>query len=125
MNRATEKVSTVKTVTIANGAALSNAFYFGSTDQGMVLIPSAWTAANIGFQFSATESGTFTFLEHHDSGEPVQIGNIPTSTSVWKEFPPEVKAGMWVKLWSKSSTAATETDTNQGAARSLTVVLKS
>ena len=118
------KESTVHNLTIANGAALSEAFKFGNSTRGMVLIPSAWTAANIGFYVCDTEDGTFVHLEHHDSGEPVQIGTIPTSASVWKEFPPEVQ-GLWIKLWSKSSTAATETDTNQGAARTLVVVTQS
>lgn len=115
--------STIIPLTIANGTALSDAFFFGSSDKGMVLIPSVWTDANIGFKVSTTQTGTFVHLEHHDSAEPVQIGNIPTTASIWKEFPPEVQ-GVWIKLWSKSTTAATETDTNQGAARSLTVVVK-
>lgn len=117
---------TVLSLTIANGAAVTEEFRYERAKHGMVLIPGAWTAANIGFQVSATSGGTFTFVEHHDSGEPIQINTIPTNLSVWKEFPPELKdlPAVYMKLWSKSSTDATETGTNQGAARTLVVVLK-
>lgn len=113
------------TLTIENGAALSDAFNYGSSESGMILIPPVWTAANIGFKHSLTEDGTYTMVEHHDSGEPVQISDIPTATSVWKELPPELAGCKWLKLWSKSATAATETNVNQGAARSISYVLKS
>lgn len=112
-------------VTIASGEALSGSIHLRAFSGGMVLIPSAWTAANLGFKISETPAGTYAHLEPHDSADPVQIENIPTSTSVWKEIPPEVFAAGFMKLWSKSATAATETDVNQGAERTITVVLKS
>jgi len=115
---------TVLTVTIANGAATSGAFDMRYWVSGAVLVPSAWTAANIGFQVCDTETGTFVALKD-DTGVPVQISSVTTDTSFWYEFPtPEVFSGHFVKLWSKSTTAATVTNTNQGAARTLTVMLK-
>ncbi len=121
---------TVLSLTIANGAAVSDAFRYERAKHGALLTGTAWTAANIGFQACTTEDGTFRHIEHHDSGEPIQIENIAAGASgltpVWIEFPPELKdfPAVWLKLWSKSATAATETGVNQGAARTFTVVLK-
>lgn len=110
--------------TIANGAALSDAIDMRKFAGGSILIPSAWTAANLGFQFSDTEAGTYTWLENDDDGVPVQITDVPTAQSVWKPIPAKAFGAPWMKLWSKHATAATETGVNQGAERTLTVFLK-
>jgi len=109
---------------IASGAATSGAIDMRHWVMGMVLVPSAWTAANIGFQVCDTEDGTFVAVKD-DTGTPVQISSVTTDASFWYQFPsPDLFAGYFVKLWSKSTTAATVTDTNQGAARALKVLLK-
>lgn len=110
-------------LTIANNAALSAAFSMQDYAGGIVTVPSAWTAANIGFQVCFEPAGTFAILRD-DEGTPVQISGILTNGVRAYAFPDKVFAAHWVKLWSKSSTAATETDTNQGGDRALSVVLK-
>lgn len=114
----------VLTATIADGAALSGAFYMGDHVVGHVTIPTSWTAANMGFQVSDSENGTYTILRKDDSDAPVQIENIATGAGRSYALPTKLAGALWVKLWSKSSTAATETDTNQSGAISITVVLK-
>lgn len=111
------------TVTIANGAALSEAFDFSEFSGGHVITPDVWTAANIGFQVSATQSGTYTILRDK-AGAPVQVSTVKTDGGRAYSMPDEVFGALWVKLWSKNTTAATETDTNQGGARTLGLTLK-
>lgn len=110
-------------VTIANGAAISEAIDVRECVGGFVIVPGAWTDANIGFQVCDTSSGTFVALKDK-TGSPLQIASITTNASFAYAIPTEAFPAMFVKLWSKSTTAATTTDTNQGAARSLTVILK-
>lgn len=110
-------------LTIANGEALTAAFPMHEWVSGLVIVPAAWTDANIGFKICDTQSGTFVALKD-ETGSPVQISSITTNASYAYKIPTAIFPATWVKLWSKSTTAATVTDTNQGAERSLTVQLK-
>jgi hypothetical protein len=108
------------TLTIANGAALSDAFDMTHFSMAIVTLPAAWTSAKIGFKVSTSSAGTFTPLYDHD-GNIVQVGGTPAASTSY-EAPPELAAAFWVKLWSQDGSA---NDTNQGGARSITVTLKS
>ena len=108
-----------KTATIANGAAVSDVINTTGFTYMVVITPAVWTDANIGFKVSADNS-TFVTLYDED-GAPVQIGGIATAAAGAYTAPAEVAGARFVKLWSKSTTDATETDTNQGAARTLVV----
>lgn len=119
-----ERAYAKSTLTIADGAAISQALWMGSWAGGYVLIPDSWTAANMGFQVSEAEAGTFAILRD-ESGSPVQISGILTTGARAYALPAELFGALWVKLWSKSTTAATETDANQTGAISPIVVLKS
>lgn len=113
----------VVSVTIAESAALSGAFDMRRYIGGHVIIPSTWTAANIGFQVCDTVDGTYVIAKDK-TGSPIQISTVPTGQACSLAIPTELFPVAFVKLWSKSSTAATETDTNQAGARALKVVLK-
>ena len=115
--------TTVVHPTIANGAAITEAIPVHEYAGGLVTIPAAWTAANLGFQVSDTEAGTYVKVKDK-AGDPVQVESITTNASFCYEIPPEIFGAHYLKLWSKSSTSATTTDTNQGAERSLIVLLK-
>ena len=115
--------STIKILTIANNEALTAEFDMTPFAGGLVIVPGTWTAANIGFKVSPTSGGTFVTLVDY-LGSPVQVSGVATGTSKAYQMPDELFAAGFVKLWSKSTTIATETDTNQGGARTLTVVLK-
>lgn len=111
------------TVKIASGAAATPAIDFSHWAGGVVIVPSAWTSANIGFYVSDTIDGTYVILRD-DSGTPVQISNIKTDGSRAYKLPDDVFGVLFMKLWSKNTTAATETDTNQASTRTLTLVCK-
>lgn len=121
MQREIKRKDAVYSLTIANGAAVSGAFDMSDYVMGEVHIPNEWTDANIGFKSSTTESGTYLPVYDAD-GAIVEITNIGTATARAYTLPAEVATCKWVKLWSQDGSAG---DTNQGAARSLTVVIKS
>jgi hypothetical protein len=111
--------ATTKDLTIANGAAFTEAFDMSTHAGGIVLMPAAWTAANIGFQVSDTETGTFYPL-YDDAGAIVEIASPATDKGF--SIPAEVFGAAWVKLWSQDGAGS---GTNQAAERSIKVVLKS
>jgi hypothetical protein len=111
-------------VTIPSGAALSEALDIRSYEKGYIILPSAWTAANIGFQVSTGNEDTFVILRAEGSANPLQITNLPTAASRAFTLPAELFSVPFIKLWSKSTTAATETDTNQAADRLIEVNLQ-
>lgn len=113
----------VLSATILNNAAVSGAIDMRHLAGGLILTPSAWTAANIGFKVCDTPGGTFNILRDRN-GAPVEISTIKVDGARWYEIPSEVYGAGYVQLWSKSATIGTETDTNQGADRALTVTLK-
>jgi len=112
------------TVTIADGAATSEAIYMVPWAGGYVLIANSWTAANLGFQVAEGAAGTYSILRD-EAGSPVQISGIKTDGGRAYALPPELFGALYFKAWSKSTTAATETDTNQSGDINLTFVFKS
>jgi hypothetical protein len=111
--------TTSKSLTIANGAAVTEAFEMSNHAGGSVLMPAAWTAASIGFQIAVTAAGTFYPL-YDDSGALVQISSPAVDNAY--SIPAAVFGAAWVKLWSQDGSAS---DENQGAARTIGVILKS
>lgn len=120
ISRYTEVQSTL----ISDGTAVSRAVNFSRVAGGIVIVPTSWTAANLGFYVCDTFGGTYVILRD-EAGNPVQISGILTSGARAYALPAEVYGALFVKLWSKSSTAATETDTNQSGDITLTLMLKS
>lgn len=113
----------VQSLTIAQGAALSEAFDMRRYVGGQVYVPGTWTAANIGFHVCDTVDGTYT-IALDKAGAPIQIGTVNTGRAGWYSIPTDLFPTGFVKLWSKNSTAATETDINQAGARAMKVMLK-
>lgn len=107
------------TLTIAESAALSGEFEMNGEAGGMVYMPATWTAASIGFQVAHVSGGTYYPLYDHD-GTIVEIAG-PTVDNAY-EIPPEVYGARFVKLWSQDGAAS---GTNQDAARTLVITLKS
>lgn len=101
-------------VTIAISGNLSGAFEFSKLVMGVVHLPAAWTAADIGFKVSSSESGTYLPL-YDKAGSLVQIASPAISQA--HAMPTQVAGCLWVKLWSQSSGS----NVAQVAARSLTV----
>jgi hypothetical protein len=105
-------------VSIASGAALSNVISFREFGYGIVHMPAAWTAANIGFQVSSTLDGTFLPL-YDDAGALVEIASPAVDQAM--RIPVEVMAARFVRLWSQTGGSGT----NQAAARALIIDMKS
>ena len=112
-----------RTVSATMAVAITEAISMEHWIGGQVVVPSAWTAANIGFKVCDTADGTFVILKD-DVGTPIQISNITTDASYAYSLPTEIFKARYMKLWSKSATAGTVTDANQAASRSLSVYLK-
>ena len=115
-----------KTVSLTIGSAAATSEEFDMTGYAggdVYMAGTAWTAANIGFQIAPTSGGTYV-IKYDDLGAPVQISGVGTAISGAYKIPDEMFACGYVKLWSKSAVAATITDVNQDAARSITVILK-
>jgi hypothetical protein len=103
-------------VTILSGAALSDGVVFGTYSKGVIHMPAAWTAADIGFYVSSEADGIFQPL--YDGANPVVIAS-PDADRVFP-LPAALAGALYFMLWSNTAGA----DTNQGADRSITVELK-
>ena len=112
--------TTTATLTIANGAAVSNALDLGEFAGALVRINAAWTTANLGIDVSESLDGTYTALQYGGTSH-VQVDT--PAAGVWYALPAEeVFAARFIKLRSQDAAGA---DVNQGAARTITVLLKS
>ncbi len=109
--------------TIANNAAVSGVIDMRDFIGGIVIVDNSWSAANMGFKVCNTSDGTFVAVKDKD-GTPLQIASITTDTSFAYCIPTELFPAMFVKLWSKSTTAATVTDVNQSGDAVVVVMLK-
>ena len=124
MSKNMTRHQSMQLATIDNGTAITGAIDITEFSSGVVITPAAWTDANIGIKVSQASDGTYVVL-HDVSASPVQIAGITTDASLAYTLPDEIFACGHIKLWSKNTTVATITDNNQGAARSLWVILKS
>lgn len=106
------------TVTIANGAALSDEVDFREMAGGVLHMPAVWTTAYIGFQVSPTSGGTFQPLYDDETGALVQLN---PSASCSYSLPAKLYGARYVKLWSQNGSG---TGANQGGARSIVVDFK-
>lgn len=107
---------------IENGVAISSVFDMREYNAGFVHVPSAWTDANIGFKIASEKKGTFG-IARTAAGAALEISNVVTNAEGTYAFPSGLNAARWVQLWSKNT--GSEADVNQGAAREITVDLKS
>ena len=113
--RAIKNDFTTATATIANGASLSNAVSLGTSDLISIIMPAAWTAAALTYQFSV--DGTNFYDAYSTTAELTatsagasRIININAAT---------YDAARYIKI--RSGTSATPV--NQAADRTLTLIL--
>lgn len=114
-----KRLTKYETVTIANGTALSGAIDISRYSGMQVFMPAAWTTANVGFHVSYTEGGTYVKL--HDKDDALVEIASPTA-AIAHNAPSEIFPSLFLKLWSQDGAGS---DTNQGAARTIVLVLKS
>lgn len=111
------------TVNIAASGNTSTEYVQIERDAGLsVQVPSAWTAADIGFLGSDSETGTYVDI-CDSSGSRVKITGIATSEAKWYDVPEAVAKHLYIKL--QSIDTSDETDEAQAAARALVVLRKS
>jgi len=107
------------TLTIASGAAVSEEFDMSEYTKGILLMPAAWTAASVGFQVASASGGTFYPL--YAAAATISEIDGPAVDKAYA-FPAETANAGIVKLWSQDGAGA---NTNQAAARTIVVILKS
>ncbi len=111
------------TVSVTGGAGVAESQAFSLADlvgdAGLVGVPSAWTAAGLGFKVSDSFAGTYSPLRD-EAGAVVQVSGIITNAAAWYKLPDALRGALYVKLWSQTSGS----DTNQAAERALVVCAK-
>jgi len=113
--RAVKNDFTTTTATIANGASLSNAVNLGTSDLISIIMPAAWTAAALTYQFSV--DGTNFYDAYSGTAELTA-----TSTGASRMISINAAtydAARYIKI--RSGTSATPV--NQAADRTLTLIL--
>lgn len=121
-------------VTIANGAAVSTAFDLSGWNIIGVITPSAWTAADISFEVEEPD-GTYVKVVDNE-GVLFKLTGIATAASELhlmgggaRDGTAGLSQGPVITSHGNarvvSTNTASEADVNQGAARSLVVILAS
>lgn len=109
-------------VTIVSGAAVSEAIDFRRYNSGIIIGPSAWTAANLGFQVSENSDADFVRIGSSASAS-VEITAVPAAASIAWALPSGLAGAKFFRLWSKNT--GSDADVNQGGDRAFTLILKS
>ena len=107
----------VLSLTIANGVSLSGAIDLGDLCAVLVVMPVAWTAANLTFQ--ASHDGV-TYQNVYD-GFGVEYSLVAAAARNVAVPPSDLVGARFIKIRSGTS----GTPVNQGAARTLYVVARS
>lgn len=112
------------TVVIASGAATSEAIKLGHRRVCGIVVPSAWTAADISFEIEQP-SGTWVKVVDQ-AGALVKCTGVATAASEYQLLP-EIADRLVAHgaLRLVSTNTASEADVNQGAARTMVVLLES
>ena len=116
------KASAVYKSTIAINTAIGSAVKLEGHEGGYIIMPAAWTAADLAFKVCDTEDGTYAIIRD-TAGVAIDIED-PAAGKAHVIPDALFKGAIWVKPWSKNATPATETDVNQAAARTITFVVR-
>ncbi len=105
-------------VVIPNGEAISTAVYLGTKTLVGVEMPDAWTAANLTLQAAVAETGTYNNV-YDKAGTEFTI-TAAASRAIGLGSDDLIGIGRWIKVRSGTSGVPV----NQGAARTLKLILK-
>ena len=108
--------TTTKSATIANGASLSEEIDLGGYGLAAIEMPAAWTAANLTFQAASASAGTFKNV-YDAAGNQLTV--TADASRVLTDIP-ELAPLRFIKIRSGTS----GTPVNQGAERTITLILK-
>lgn len=109
------------TVTIANGEAVSTAVDFRNYGGGVLIMPAAWTTADLGFKVCGSSDGTFVKLADRSNSYGTDVSIDAAAESTAYPLPAFIFGAPYFKLWSHDGSGG---DTNQDAARTITLFLK-
>ena len=104
-----------QTATILSGASLSGSIDLGTTRLFAIIMPAAWTTANLTFQVSA-DGTTYNNL-YDDTGTEVTV-TAAASQYIVISSPAKMLGARWFKVRSGTNTSAV----NQAADRVVTIV---
>lgn len=104
-----------RTVRIEAGQAVSGAFDLAGTRIAAVIMPASWTAANLSFQASTDEAGTYIDCY---SSEGDELTAVVAASRVVCDF-----TGIEGLGWVRFRSGTTGSPVNQAAARILTLIL--
>jgi hypothetical protein len=119
MSEQINRFSSKLAVTIAASEAISEAVAFMNFAGGLLQTPAAWTAGSIAFKVCDRPDGTFIPLRDKTAAL-VEITSIVANAAAAYPLPDELFGALYFKIWSETNGS----DTNQTAARSLTITLK-
>ncbi len=105
-------------VVIPNGASLSAAVNLGTKTLVGVVMPAEWTAANLTLQAAVAEAGTYNNV-HDKAGTEFAI-TAAASRAITLASDDLIGIGRWLKVRSGTSGVPV----NQGADRTLKLILK-
>jgi hypothetical protein len=111
---------TTLTLTIANGASLSDEADLEGRSLVGIYMPSAWTAANLTFQVAHTSGGTFQDA-YDDAGSEV---TVTAAASRYIGLTSADALCLSAARFLKVRSGTTGTPVNQAAERSIVLVLK-
>ena len=109
------------TVEIAAGEAESGVINLTQYASGLVILPAAWTAADLGIKVCGSDGGTFVPLKDMSNAYGTDVSIDGPVASAAYPIPVWAFPAQYVKLWSHNGEG---TDTDQEAKRTLTVFLK-
>lgn len=115
----TQSGYTIKTTTIANGASLSGEVDLEGYSLVGIIMPAAWTAADLTFQAATTTEGTFCDV-YDNSGVEVST-DADASRAIGTDG---VALALAPFRFVKLRSGTTGTPVNQGAERTISLVLK-
>ena len=106
------------TVTIANGASVSDSVFLGGMILSRIEMPSAWTTAALTAQISPDGGSTWTELYISDAAWSIASGVVAASISL--ALPPATGAQFQGTVRFRSGTSGAAV--NQGGARTITLI---
>jgi hypothetical protein len=114
------KAFTTITTTIANAASLSGEISLDSWTVEAIIMPAAWTTANLTFQAAEASGGTYNNLYNDGGNEVTVTAAVDRYISLVGDDKDSLATARWLKIRSGTSGTAV----NQGAERTIRLVLR-
>ena len=114
------KAFTTITTTIASGASLSSEISLDSWTLDAIIMPSAWTTASLTFQAAEASGGTYVNLFDDGGNETTVAAAVDRYIALTVADKEAVDSTRWLKIRSGTSSTAV----NQGAERTIRLVLR-